>query len=303
MSSFMLTKVRRTIMLAPLIMTIVGTIWSGHASAMSGFAENVQNQCRLAGRSVPNLGSPPCKTCHVGTAGQESKNNLNAKGIDYRSGRVLAAFCPDKPLPPSDNHPPQLTPIATPIQGTAGVTMSWGISATDADGDSLIIKAKGLPKGARLRRDGQSGGEWRATLTWTPSQKQNNRSYAVVIRVKEKGRKPALMTEQVVQLTVGNGVTNTPTTATMHPIGDPVWLEGERSGHGRAYRSRPAECRTCHGDNLRGTSSSAAASPHRYVLDDVGLIEIRAGTKVGCWTCHNGPSGEDDDRDDRDRDD
>jgi len=42
---------------------------------------------------------------------------------------------------------------------------------------------------------------------------------------------------------------------------------------------------------------------HRYVLDDVGLIEIRAGTKVGCWTCHNGPSGEDDDRDDRDGDD
>lgn len=278
------------------ITVLIMIIGSGPAWAMSGFAENVQNQCRVARRPVPNLGSPPCMTCHVGNAGQESKNNLNNQGVGYRSGRVLATFCPDTP-PPSDNHPPQLSPITTPIQGTVGVKISWGISATDADNDRLIFKAKGLPKGAMLRRSPLNGNEWQAMLNWTPSREQNNRTYVVAIQVKEKGRKPALMAEQNIQLMVGEGSSNTPITAAMHPVGDPVWLEGERSGHGRAYRASPSDCRTCHGKDLRGSATSIAANRHRYFLDDVGLIEIQTGTQVGCWTCHNGPSGEDDDRD------
>ena len=279
-----------------LVTTVIMMVGSDTAMAMPGFAENVQNQCRVAGRPVPNLGSPPCQTCHTGNAGQESKNNLNTKGINYRSGRVLTTFCPDTP-PPSDNQPPQLSPITTPVQGTVGVRMSLQITASDAEGDRLTIKAKGLPKGAKLRRAPRNGNEWQATLNWTPSRKQNNRTYTVLIQAKEKGRKPALMAEQTLQLMVGDGASNTPITAAMHPVGDPVWLEGERSGHGRAYRTRPADCRTCHGNNLRGSAASTAANPHRYFLDDVGLIEIQAGTQVGCWTCHNGPSGDDDDRD------
>lgn len=278
------------------VATVIMMAGSEPTMAMSGFAENVQNQCRVAGRSVPNLGSPPCKTCHAGNAGQESKNNLNTKGIGYRSGRVLATFCPDTP-PPSDNHPPQLSPISSPVQGTVGVKMSLRITASDAEGDRLTIKAKGLPKGAKLRRAPRNGNEWQATLNWTPSRKQNNRTYTVLVQAREKGRKPALMAEQTIQLIVGDGSSNTPITATMHAVSDPVWLEGERSGHGRAYRVRPADCKTCHGKNLRGSAASTAANPHRYFLDDVGLIEIQAGTQVGCWTCHNGPSGEDDDRD------
>gem|GEM_PF-2808278 len=279
-----------------LVAALLMMIGADNAMAMPGFAENVQNQCRVAGRPVPNLGSPPCKTCHTGNAGQESKNNLNAKGIDYRSGRVLTTFCPDTP-PPSDNLPPQLSPITTPVRGTVGMKMSLRITASDAEGDRLTIKAKGLPKGAKLRRASRNGNEWQATLNWTPSSKQSNRTYTVLIQAKEKGRKPALMAEQTIQLMVGDGLSNTPITAAMHPVSDPVWLEGERSGHGRAYRTRPADCRTCHGKNLRGSAASTAANPHRYFLDDVGLIEIQAGTQVGCWTCHNGPSGEDDDRD------
>lgn len=179
--------------------------WPEIATASSGFAENVQNQCRVAGRPVPNLGSPPCKTCHVGNAGQESKNNLNAKGIDYRSGRVLAAFCPDTP-PPAENHPPQLSPVNTPVQGSLGVKMSLRITATDADSDRLSITAKGLPKGAKLGRASRNGNEWQATLNWTPSSKQSNRTYTVLIQAKEKGRKPALMAEQTLQLIVGDGL-------------------------------------------------------------------------------------------------
>ena len=270
--------------------------------AMPGYAENVQNQCRLAGRLVPEIGSPPCQTCHSGNAGNESKNKLKTQGIAYREGRVLATFCPETPPGPSGNHPPQLMPIATPVQAAIGVPIVLNIEASDAEGDRLAITVKKPPKGAKLKQQGFTGGAWRATLSWTPTKKQGNRTYTILIQAKEKGRKPALVTEQSLAIVVNGGepATPPPPPISMHPVGDRVWLEGEHSGHPGAYRARPAECKTCHGSTLRGTSASMAASDHQYRLDDVGFIQIKAGTEVGCWTCHNGPSGDDNGREDDD---
>jgi hypothetical protein len=67
----------------------------------------------------------------------------------------------------------------------------------------------------------------------------------------------------------------------MHPVGA-AWV----SAHQGQAGSQLASCRACHGADDRGTVLS-----RMFMTRTVGGRTLAAGTSVGCYTCHNGPSG------------
>ena len=285
------------------------------ALARPGFATNVKDQCRLAGRQPPVFASHECSTCHTGNAGSESGAGLTQKGGAYRNGTVLSVFCPESPgTPPVTPVTPKAgAPVLGPIDSTIRIenteTLTLTFSARDQEGDPIKMMAKGLPKGAVLDQGGQVGEDWLATITWQPRERQKNRTYKIQLVAKEVGTRPALKAKQKVRVVVGDGYSGNPPAQPlppavppgpqMHPIGNWTWLTSERTGHPAAYRQNPANCTACHGANLRGTGASTAATHRSYRFDDDHAVtQIRAGMSVGCWTCHNGPGGEDHDDND-----
>ncbi len=72
----------------------------------------------------------------------------------------------------------------------------------------------------------------------------------------------------------------------LHPLGQ-SWV----SRHGDAAKSNLASCRACHGADDRGTVLSRAFTA-RSLSTEHGTVKLAAGSLVGCYTCHNGPSGD-----------
>ncbi|MGB5105005.1 MAG: hypothetical protein WBO04_17040 [Steroidobacteraceae bacterium] len=71
----------------------------------------------------------------------------------------------------------------------------------------------------------------------------------------------------------------------MHVVNDSRWRNG---GHGSlAERSRQS-CAACHGADFRGTALSRTAAVRSW-----GSRTRPKGTAVGCYDCHDGPSGDD----------
>jgi hypothetical protein len=79
----------------------------------------------------------------------------------------------------------------------------------------------------------------------------------------------------------------------MHPTGqDWVNQHGDRFEHGGAAVQ---QCQACHGTNYRGTVLSRAQGPRSFVAgseNGTASVQLFRGAIVGCYTCHNGPSGE-----------
>ncbi len=266
-------------------------------SAMSGFAVNVLNECRLAGRTPPTFDANPCAVCHTGPAGRESAARLTTAGRAYQRGQILTTFCPDSPVIAPDNTAPVLAPLASPLHLTAGALLTLPIAATDAQGDKVILSVKPLPPGARFKRQSsRAGDQWLGQLAWRSKPRHQNKTFLLTVTAREQGPRPALQSSQSIALHVDGG---NPANPRMHAIGDRVWLTNERAGHPAHYRQRPADCKSCHGGDLRGASASVAGADRRYRFED-WPVQIRAGDPVGCWTCHNGP--EDDDGPGRDDD-
>jgi hypothetical protein len=73
----------------------------------------------------------------------------------------------------------------------------------------------------------------------------------------------------------------------MHPVGQ-TWI----SGHRRTGRS-PTQCQVCHGTDYRGTVLSRMESDQVFNgNEDSGNQTFWRGFQIGCYNCHNGPSGE-----------
>jgi len=79
----------------------------------------------------------------------------------------------------------------------------------------------------------------------------------------------------------------------MHPVGQ-VWvdqhpdlLDGGDAGGGHGA----TQCQVCHGSDYRGTELSRAQAD-RVLNTSFGVKQIWRGFQIGCYTCHNGPSGE-----------
>lgn len=72
----------------------------------------------------------------------------------------------------------------------------------------------------------------------------------------------------------------------MHPIGS-SWAQN----HADLARLVPnyADCKTCHGSDLRGTVLSRVQGD-RTVSTEFGTRQFWRGYEVGCYDCHNGPT-------------
>lgn len=75
----------------------------------------------------------------------------------------------------------------------------------------------------------------------------------------------------------------------MHNVGDSRW--GQEDGHPAFYKSNPAECKACHGGDLRGSVLSKAGVDRNW-RTEWGNKSVKKGEPIGCYTCHNGPDGD-----------
>jgi len=73
----------------------------------------------------------------------------------------------------------------------------------------------------------------------------------------------------------------------MHPVGA-TWVQRHPDV---ADDGGAARCRACHGVDYRGTVLSRAKGD-RVFDTDFGRKHFWRGFEIGCYTCHNGPSGE-----------
>ncbi len=71
----------------------------------------------------------------------------------------------------------------------------------------------------------------------------------------------------------------------MHPVGQD-WV----SRHTDAAESNSSRCRTCHGNDYRGTVLSRALGSR--TVSAFGTKNFWQGFQIGCYTCHNGPNSE-----------
>lgn len=71
----------------------------------------------------------------------------------------------------------------------------------------------------------------------------------------------------------------------MHPVGQ-AWVQRH---HGDGKASSDA-CKACHGADLRGTVLSESHADRS--LSAFGTKHFWRGFRIGCYTCHNGPSSE-----------
>ncbi len=72
----------------------------------------------------------------------------------------------------------------------------------------------------------------------------------------------------------------------MHVIGT-SWL----IPHAMVARAGTANCTTCHGTDFRGTKLSKTFKARTFSFNGTGRKAYAMGTMVGCYDCHNGPSG------------
>ena len=71
----------------------------------------------------------------------------------------------------------------------------------------------------------------------------------------------------------------------MHVVADSRWRSG---GHGNVAKQGRQACAACHGANFRGSVLSRTSEQRNW-----GSRTVAKGTAVGCYDCHNGPSGGD----------
>lgn len=77
----------------------------------------------------------------------------------------------------------------------------------------------------------------------------------------------------------------------MHNVGDTRWALDEDRGHPSFYKSKPNECKACHGGDLRGSVLSKVAADRSWNTE-WGIKTVKKGQPVGCYTCHDGPDGD-----------
>ena len=75
----------------------------------------------------------------------------------------------------------------------------------------------------------------------------------------------------------------------LHNINDARWLT--ESGHPAFYKKDNSSCKTCHGNDLRGTVLSKALADRTFAIEG-RTVTVPKGQAIGCYTCHNGPNGD-----------
>lgn len=75
----------------------------------------------------------------------------------------------------------------------------------------------------------------------------------------------------------------------MHPVGDP-WIDDHKK---YAENGGYFDCRVCHGPDDSGTVLSLMQADRTLDLEHGDTIDLWRGSRVGCYTCHQGPTDSD----------
>jgi hypothetical protein len=73
----------------------------------------------------------------------------------------------------------------------------------------------------------------------------------------------------------------------MHTTGQ-TWV---KEHHDRAERNQ-SQCAYCHGADYRGSPLATVKAERTFNIGDGRSKTYSAGQAVGCYDCHNGPSGD-----------
>ncbi len=174
------------------------------ASAKPGFGENIDAYCSGLGRGTPfaDLSGrgflSECSLCHAFTypPGLPAKNNAfdppAAQYLANQRAKNFAFFCPA-----AANQLPVIEPIAD-RSVNVGEMAVIDVSASDADGDPLVLSAANAPLGSSF----VDHGDGTATLTWSPGVSDIG-PHSVDFRATDDAVPPGQALESVV-ITVGS---------------------------------------------------------------------------------------------------
>lgn len=120
--------------------------------------------------------------------GDAFDSTANGNHLSLRNGPVYS-------LEGGVNHAPIFAPIGN-MTVSEGQTLSFGVSATDEDGDALTYSASNLPPGATF--DSQT-----RTFSWTPTYSQGGNYPGIEFAVTDSGS-PMELDVETITITVGN---------------------------------------------------------------------------------------------------
>ena len=100
------------------------------------------------------------------------------------------------------NAAPQMDSIPTPQSATALETLTFRVTALDADDDELALSASNLPTGAKFTDLGLVDGKWTGEFRWQPSQQQVGQSVTATFVAREVGTSPTQQDAQDVEFQV-----------------------------------------------------------------------------------------------------
>lgn len=82
-----------------------------------------------------------------------------------------------------------------------------------------------------------------------------------------------------------------PNTTTGGPHGMHSPTQQWVGGHGSIAERNRSQCAYCHGADYKGTNLSEVRTARRFTANNT-VVSLVAGQRVGCYDCHNGPSGD-----------
>jgi Putative Ig domain/Bacterial Ig domain len=141
------------------------------AAAKPGYGDNVDAFCSAQGRGTPFADGAgqgflsECGLCHQFTyppSLPDKSNTFDPPARDYTAGKRsgdFSAFCPG-----IANQLPAITPIAD-RSVLASQMVVIDVSASDADGDPLVLSVSNAPSSSTFVDKGNGS----ATFTWTPA--------------------------------------------------------------------------------------------------------------------------------------
>ncbi|MEZ4333196.1 MAG: Ig-like domain-containing protein [Myxococcota bacterium] len=179
------------------------------ASAFPNYGTSVDSTCTANGwvpaRPYASSGSD-CGLCH--TSASNPGSSLTPAGDQYRrSGHAdVTPFC----SAPAANRAPSFAPIAAQT-ATVGSPFALTVTATDPDGDALLLSAGNAPSGSSFVDDGNGTGRF----SWTPTAAQLG-AHAVTFHVTDTGT-PMAVASLEVSIAVGQAVNRPPV---LDPIGN-----------------------------------------------------------------------------------
>jgi len=115
-----------------------------------------------------------------------------------------------------------------------------------------------------------------------PTSQINDNIYST----QHQGHEGMLVECQACHVTVPSTVSGGP--HGLHPI-DQSWVYY----HHDVVSSNPTSCRACHGTDYTGTVLSYAKDSRTFDCGDLGTKSFWPGYRIGCYSCHNGPSESD----------